>query len=179
MSLAIAAAACRKSAPPAFTMPPAQVAVVTVQPAQIPEQFEFVGQVEPFRRVEVRSRVEGIVIDRPFREGSVVTRGQVLYKIEQVRSDAAYRAAAARLDNAKRTLARLEPLVSKHAVAQQDVDNARSELESAQASVDAAKKDLDDTVIRAEISGQVGRAMLDLGARVTGPGDLLTTIDQL
>jgi membrane fusion protein, multidrug efflux system len=96
-----------------------------------------------------------------------------------VRYDAAYRSAVARLDNAKRTLARLEPLVPKHAVAQQDVDNARSEVESAQAAVDAAKKDLDDTVIRAEIAGQVGRARLELGARVTGPADLLTTIDEL
>ena len=74
--------------------------------------------------------------------------------------EAAYRSAVARLNNAKRTVARLEPLVPKHAVAQQDVDNAQSELESAQAAVDAAKKDLDDCVIRAEINGQVGRARL-------------------
>lgn len=177
--LVLGATACKKSAPPAVTMPPAQVGIVTVHPARIPEPFEFVGQVAPFRRVEVRSRVDGIVIARPFTEGSVVTKGQVLYRIEQERYNAAYRAAAARLDNARRTLTRLEPLVSKHAVAQQDVDNARSELQSSQAAVDAAKKDLDDMVIRAEISGHIGRALLDLGARVTGPTDLLTTIDEL
>jgi membrane fusion protein, multidrug efflux system len=177
--IAVAAGACKRSAPSAFKPPPAQVGIVTVAPTLIPEQFEFVGQVEPSRRVEVRSRIDGIVTERSFTEGSVVSKGQVLYRLDQVRSDAAYRAATARLDNAKRTLARLEPLVSKHAVAQQDVDNARSELESAQAAADAAKKDLDDTVIRAEISGQVGRAQLDLGARVTGPADLLTTIDAL
>jgi membrane fusion protein (multidrug efflux system) len=129
--------------------------------------------------VEVRSRVEGIVVDRPFTEGSVVPKGQVLYKLDQVRYEAAYRTTLARLENAKRTLARLEPLLPKHAVAQQDVDNARSELELTQAQLDAAKKDLDDTVIRAEIAGQVGRARLELGARVTGPADLLTTIDEL
>jgi len=159
--------------------PPAQVGIVTVAATSIPESYEFVGQVSPYRRVEVRSRVEGIVTDRPFTEGSFVQKGQVLYKLDVVKYDAAYRSAVARLDNAKRTLARLEPLVPKHAVAQQDVDNARSELESAQAAVDAAKKDLDDTVIRAEIAGQVGRARLELGARVTGPADLLTTIDDL
>jgi membrane fusion protein, multidrug efflux system len=172
------AAACGKPAKP-FTPPPAQVGIVTVAPASIPEAFEFVGQVAPFRRVEVRSRVEGIVTERPFTEGTFVQKGQILYKLDQVKYEAAYRSAVARLDNAKRTLARLEPLVPKHAVAQQDVDNARSELESAQAAVDVAKKDLDDTVIRAEISGQVGRARLELGARVTGPADLLTTIDEL
>jgi membrane fusion protein, multidrug efflux system len=179
VSIAAIAVACDKPAPKAFVPPPAQVGIVTVAPTSIAEAYEFVGQVSPYRRVEVRSRVEGIVTDRPFTEGSVVAKGQVLYKLDVVRYDAAYRSAVARLDNAKRTLARLEPLVPKHAVAQQDVDNARSEVESAQAAVDAAKKDLDDTVIRAEIAGQVGRARLELGARVTGPADLLTTIDEL
>ncbi len=177
--LATVATACDKPAAKPFVPPPTQVGIVTVQPTSIAEPYEFVGQVEPFRRVEIRSRVEGIVIDRPFTEGSVVSKGQVLYKLDQVKYDAAYRSALARLDNAKRTLARLAPLVPKHAVAQQDVDNAQSELESAQAALDNAKKDLDDTVIRAEMSGQVGRARLELGARVTGPADLLTTIDAL
>ena len=171
--------ACDKKSATTFVPPPAQVGIIAVAPTTIPESYEFVGQVSPFRRVEVRSRVEGIVKERPFVEGSFVSKGQVLYKLELVRYDAAYRSALARLDNAKRTVARLEPLVPKHAVAQQDVDNARSELESAQAAADAAKNDLDDTIIRAEISGQVGRARLELGARVTGPADLLTTIDEL
>jgi membrane fusion protein (multidrug efflux system) len=179
VALLFGAAACEKAPAKPFVPPPAQVGVVTVAPARIAEAYEFVGQVSPYRRVEVRSRVEGIVTDRPFTEGSFVEKGQVLYKLDVVRYDAAYRSAVARLDNAKRTVARLEPLVPKHAVAQQDVDNARSELEAAQAAADAAKKDLDDTVIRAEISGLVGRARLELGARVTGPADLLTTIDEL
>ena len=179
VALLLAAAACEKAPPQAFVPPPAQVGVITVAPTTIPESYEFVGQVSPFRRVEVRSRVEGIVTARPFTEGSFVGKGTVLYRLDVVRYEAAYRSAIARLDNAKRTVARLEPLVPKHAVAQQDVDNARSEVETAQAAADAAKKDLDDTVIRAEISGLVGRARLELGARVTGPADLLTTIDDL
>ena len=179
-TLLIIAAACdRSTPPPPQAPPPTPVGVVSVAPATMSQAYEFVGQVQPLRRVEVRSRVEGIVVDRPFTEGSVVAKGQVLYKLDQVRYEAAYRTTLARLENAKRTLARLEPLLPKHAVAQQDVDNARSELELTQAQLDAAKKDLDDTVIRAEIAGQVGRARLELGARVTGPADLLTTIDDL
>jgi len=66
--------------------PPApQVGIVTVSAASVPESYEFVGQVEPFRRVEVRSRVDGIVIDRPFTEGSFVEKGQILYKLDQVK----------------------------------------------------------------------------------------------
>jgi membrane fusion protein (multidrug efflux system) len=152
---------------------------VTVAPQTIAEPHEIVGQVEPSRRVEVRSRVEGIVVDRPFTEGSVVTPGQVLYRLDRVRYEAAFASAQARYDNAKRTLDRLQPLVAQHAVAQQDVDNARTELESAKAALDQAKKDLDDTTVRAEIEGRVGRALLELGGRVTGPADVLTTVERL
>lgn len=180
--VSIAVLGCTKSAAPAAQQqgpPPPQVGVVTVAPTTIAEPYELGAQVQPYRRVEVRSRVEGIIVERPFTEGAVVSKGQVLYKIDPTRYDAAYRSALARLDNAKRTVARLEPLVPRHAVAQQDVDNAHSELEASQAAADAAKKDLDDCVIRAEIDGQVGRARLELGARVSGSGDLLTTIDEL
>jgi membrane fusion protein (multidrug efflux system) len=180
--LATVFAACSKSAPPAAQQqaaPPPQVGIVAVAATTIPEPYELGAQVQPYRRVEVRSRVEGIIVERPFTEGSVVTKGQVLYKLDEVKYEAAYRSAVARLNNAKRTVARLEPLIPKHAVAQQDVDNAHSELELAQAGADAAKKDFDDCVIRAEIGGQIGRARLELGARVTGSGDLLTTIDEL
>ena len=52
-------------------------------------------------------------------------------------------------------------------------------VQAAQAAVDRAKKDYDDTFVRAEIAGRAGRALLELGARVTGPNDLLTTVEQV
>jgi membrane fusion protein (multidrug efflux system) len=159
--------------------PPAQVGVETVQPATVEEAFAFPGAVEPYRRVQVRARVDGIIQSRPFSEGSIVRPGQLLYQLDDVRYDAAYRSAQARFDNAKRTLDRLQPLLAQHAVAQQDVDNARFDYEASQAALDAARKDLSDTRVVAEIGGRVGRTQLDVGARVTGPADLLTTIDRV
>ena len=169
---------CKGSAPPPAPPPP-EVAVVKVTPTEVPETFEFSAEVQPYRRVEVRARVDGLIVDRPFTEGALVKRGQVLYRLEQVRPDAAYRGALARYQNAKRTLDRLEPLLGQHAVAQQDVDNARAEYEGSEAALAEAKKDLTDTYVRAEIQGRVGRALFELGDRVTGPSDLLTTIDPL
>lgn len=172
------AAACRpKAAPPA--PPPPEVAVVTVTPGSVAQSFELTGEVVPFRRVEVRSRVEGIIEARPFVEGAQVRPGQVLYRLDRVRYEAAYQSALARYENAKRLFERLAPLVAQHAVAQQDVDNARSDLDAAQATLVQARKDLDDTAVKAEIAGRVGRTLMEVGARVTGPADLLATIDQL
>jgi membrane fusion protein (multidrug efflux system) len=164
-------------APPA--PPPAEVSVVSLAPTRLPLTYEFVGEVQPTRRVEVRARVDGVIEARPFTEGAFVKPGDVLYRLERVRYDAVYRSAAARLANAQRTLARLEPLLTRNAVAQQDVDNARTEAELAQAELDEAAKNRSDAVVRAEIGGRVGRTLLEVGARVTGPSDLLTTVEQL
>ena len=176
----VAGVGCRGAAvqrPGAF--PPADVGIVTVEPQTLPQTYDFVGDVQPSRRTEVRARVEGVILERAFVEGAAVTAGQVLFRLDRVKTQAAYTSAVARLNNATTTLGRLEPLLAKHAVAQQDVDNARAEVEAAQAAVDQTKKDLDDSVVRAGASGRIGRALFQVGGRVTGPGDLLTTIDEL
>lgn len=177
-------AACTNSqgaAPPAGggAPPPPEVSVVTVAAASVPLSYEFSAQVVPYRRVEVRPRVEGIIMERAFTEGAIVKPGQLLYRIESAKYEAAARAAQARVDAAKQRLDRYLPLLAKHAVAQQDVDIARSDLEAAQAAMTQAKRDFDDTFVRAEMGGRIGRTLLETGARVSGPGDLLTTIDDL
>jgi len=173
------AVGCRngEAKPPA--PPPPEVGVVAIASRSLPLSYEFVGEVQPIKRVEVRARVDGVIEARPFTEGAFVKAGDILYRLERIRYDAAYRSAASRVANARRTLGRLEPLLVREAVAQQDVDDARTELEAAEAALDEARKNREDAVVRAEISGRVGRTRLEVGARVTGPADLLTTVEQL
>lgn len=174
----LAVSSCGKGGAPAG-FPPSEVSVVTVEPRTVPQTFEFPGQVQAYRSVQVRSRVDGVILERPFTEGMIVKPGQVLYRLDKVRYQAAYDAALARYQNAKATYQRLAPLATQHAVAQQDVDNAQAAATAAQAALDEARKDLDDTDIKAEIGGRVGRTRMEVGARVTGSADVLTTIDRL
>ena len=183
--------ACRRAATAA--PPPPEVSVLTVAPETVSARFEFVGQAAASRRIEVRAQVAGVIVARPYAEGTDVPKGALLFQIDSTTYDAAYRSAraqladaAARLANADRNSARLKALLGSRAVAQKDVDDAetasdqaRAAVQAAQAAVDRAKKDYDDTFVRAEIGGRAGRAMLDLGARVTGPSDLLTTVEQI
>jgi membrane fusion protein (multidrug efflux system) len=183
--------ACRRAATAA--PPPPEVSVLTVAPETVSARFEFVGQAAASRRIEVRAQVAGVIVARPYAEGTDVPKGALLFQIDSTTYDAAYRSAraqladaAARLANADRNSARLKALLGSRAVAQKDVDDAetasdqaRAAVQAAQAAVDRAKKDYDDTFVRAEIAGRAGRAMLDLGARVTGPSDLLTTVEQI
>jgi len=181
------------SKPAAFAPPPSEVAVIEVAPRRIEQVYEFSGNVEASRSVEVRAQVGGVIKSRPFHEGQAVRAGEVLYRLDQTAYEADWRAARARLTevearaaNAQQTLTRYAALLKDNAVSRQDYDNAASQAQQAQASVeevrgiaDRAKKDFDDTVVRAELAGRVGKALLEVGARVRGSDDVLTTIDLL
>ncbi|MFI5279680.1 MAG: efflux RND transporter periplasmic adaptor subunit [Gemmatimonadales bacterium] len=183
--------ACKKPQP--FAMPPAEVAVVQVTPRAVPELVEFMGSVEASRSVQVRSQVTGVILDRPYVEGSVVRAGEVLFRIDSTQYAAAYRSAQARLadataraSNAERNVNRLRPLLADSAVARRDVDDAEAELtraratvEDAAGAVDRARKDYDETTVRAQLAGRAGKANFVVGSRVTGSNDILTTIDAL
>lgn len=187
----IAALGCKQA--PQQAPPPPEVSILTVQPRTVDEIPEFVGSVEASRSVPVRPQVEGVIVERRFTEGQAVTPGQVLYRIDPRTYDADYRGAKARLaetearvTNAESNLKRLEPLLSDNAISKQDYDNAEAEakqarasVEDARATVDRSKKDLEDTEVKAEIAGRVGKTNLELGARVRGSDDVLTTIDVL
>src|SRR5436309_1050690 len=176
----VGAAAARRLAPVASAAPPApEVSVLTVVPETVTARFEYVGQAAASRSVEVRSQVTGVIVARPYAEGTDVAKGTLLFRIDPTTYEAAYRSAQARLANADRTLARLKPLLAERAVAQKDVDDAQQAFDQAQAAVDQTRKDYEDTFVRAEITGRAGRAALELGARVTGPSDLLTTVEQV
>jgi len=191
LALATGLAACSKPAPQA--PPPSEVSVLTVAPATVDDNLDFVGDVQAYRTVQVRAQATGVIVQRYFTEGAAVQAGQVLYRIDPTNNDADWRGARARLleaqarlSNAETNANRLKPLLEGNAVAKQDVDNANSQVEQARAAVDdakagldRAKKGLDETTVRAEIGGRVGRALLDVGTRVTGSADILTTIDVL
>ena len=184
-------AGCKQA--PQFTMPPPEVAVITVAPKRVDQVFEFSGEVEASRSVQVRSQVGGVIVARPFREGQAVRAGQVLYRIDPTAYDADWRAAQGRLAeaearqaNAAARLTRMTALVRDNAISKQDYDNAVAEARQAEAGVEAARgafdrarKALNDATVRAEISGRVGATGLEVGARVRGPEDVLTTVDVL
>src|SRR5213594_192935 len=174
-----AAAARRRSPVASSAPPPPEVSVVTVVPETVTARYEYVGQAAASRSVEVRSQVTGVIVARPYAEGTDVAKGTLLFRIDPTTYEAAYRSAQARLANAERNLARLKSLLASRAVAQKDADDAQTAFDQAQAAVDQTKKDYDDTFVRSEITGRVGRARLELGGRVTGPGDLLTTVEQV
>jgi membrane fusion protein, multidrug efflux system len=184
--------ACKgKDGPPAA--PPPTVGVLTVAPQAVPAVFEFTAEAQASHRVEVRSLVQGTILERYFTEGSDVKKGDKLFLIDPAiyaadsrTSAAAQETARANMEQAKRDLERGDALYKGGAISQRDYDvlltryqTAQASLAGTTASLDRADVDLHRTVIRAEIGGRIGTAYLLTGAQVPGPSSLLATIDQL
>ena len=161
----------------------------------MPVLIEAVGTVEPEHSVQVRAQVSGVLQSVLFKEGDKVKGGQLLFQIDPRTFDASYRQAQAQLardqaqlENAKAQRDRLEPLLRREFITQQEFDVAVTSTKSLEATVAAdralveqARIQLDFTRIHAPISGRTGALAVKPGNLVAagagGGGAPLVTIN--
>lgn len=196
VALVLVLAACGKSQQQAggfHGFPPADVTVQAVEPQTFPVRFEYVGQTQGSKDVEVRARVTGIIEKRLYQEGSFVKAGQPLFIIDARQYQAQVNAANADLARAEaqkaqadRELARLKPLAERKAIGQKEADDAASNADFAAAAVKSAQAKLAElnlnlgyTKVIAPISGLSSRAQKSEGSLATANDTLLTTISQI
>ena len=181
--------------PPAPAAPPPTpvgVIVVTEQPVTL--STELPGRTSPYETSDVRPQVDGIIRARLFTEGDYVHSGQPLYRIDPVSYEARVANARAALAKARAStiaadsqVRRYAELVKRDFVSKQLYDNAvsaageaRADVEAQAAALRSAQIDLDRTVIRAPISGRIGRSLYTTGALVqAAQQNPLTTIQRL
>jgi membrane fusion protein (multidrug efflux system) len=189
--LVLAAACSKKEAPPPPAPPDVQVAEVVQK--DVPIYIELVGATLGAEDVEIRARVEGYLVSMNFTEGTFVKKGQLLYKIDSQPFEAALdesranlSTARARVDKTNNDVARLTPLAKQQAVSQQELDNALSSQEAAQAQVAAydakvakAKLDLAYTTITSPIDGLIGTTQKKVGSLIAGGETLLNIVSQI
>src|SRR5215470_4771054 len=82
-SAALGIAMASPGLPAAQNPPQAVVGVAPVEVREITADTEFVGRVEAINSVDIRARVTGVIQDRPFQEGQLVRKGDLLYLIER------------------------------------------------------------------------------------------------
>jgi membrane fusion protein, multidrug efflux system len=185
--------ACEKkqaAAPP----PPPEVLVAEVVQRDVPIVMELVGQTKGSEDVDIRARVEGFLEDVAFTEGSVVSKGQLLYRIDPKTLQANLATAEADLATWKsrqvkteNDVKRLTPLAAQQAVSQQELDNAvaannaaQAQVAAASATVEKARIDLGYSTVTSPIDGLVGTTLVKAGNLVgRGESTLLTTISRL
>ena len=167
------------------------IAEVTERPDR--QESRYPGRVTPIAKVEVVPQVSGEIKAVQFANGQTVKTGDVLYRLDPVKYQAAVRNAESKLAEctanakyAELSFERHKKLLETRAVALDAVDNAlsqrdssRAALAAAQAELVAAKDDLAHCTIISPISGKIGTTAKTEGNYVTAGSAPLVAIVQL
>ena len=200
LALALLTAACNGEAsngePGGAAAAPSAVQVgteniITVKRGDIVVGPIISGELRAEREANVRAELGGQMLQVNVEEGQSVRKGALLGRIEARSLDdtrqsalSAVRSAENQLEVALREVARTEQLVKAGALAQRDLDVARSNVSAAEAQwadararLASAETQLADAIIRAPISGIVSRRAVNAGDVVAPGTELFTLID--
>jgi len=186
-------AACDDSDPKAAKAPPPKVEVAQAVVAKVPLVREFVGITAAVKLVEVRARVQGHLVERPFTEGTDVKKGDVLFVIDQRPFQAELTRATAELEQNKAELTFAQEQADRYTTLHSDnitstqnyEDIQRQALEAAgavkasEAALTSAQLNLGYTSITALIDGRIGNTQVSVGNLVNAEDTLLATLVQL
>ena len=165
--------------------------VLTTEPVELHQTLALSGSLRAVQQAIVKARLAADVREVVVREGEAVKAGQVLVRmdateyqarVEQARGN--LNAALAQRDIANKTRDNNRALLEKGFISRNAFDNAASQLAVAEANVEAArgaldqvKKLLNDTVIRAPITGLIASRSVQPGEKVSPDNRLLEIVN--
>ena len=165
--------------------------LVQVKSRELSQGIAVSGSLKAVNSAFVKVRVAGELQGLTLREGDAVKAGQVLARVESTEYKARVRqaqqqaeSAKAQVDIAKRTFENNRSLVDQGFISSTALETSSASLaaaqanyQAAQAGADVATKALDDTVLRAPISGVVAQRLAQSGERVGVDAKVLEIVD--
>lgn len=157
---------------------PMPVTVATAERRDMPYYLTGLGSVSAFYTVNVKSRVDGQLVDVKFKEGQFVKQGELLavidprpYQVALEQAQATLFKDQASLRDAQLNYTRYKGLLDDSgAMSQQQVDTQKSTADQSegavrndQATIDSAKLNLTYCHITAPVSGRIGLRQVDPG----------------
>lgn len=171
--------------------------VLELQPRSIELTSSYPATLEGLQTVEIRPRVQGYIVEMPVDEGELVSKGEVLFRLnseqyqQEVRSARAnVKAAEAAVNTAEDEVQRYEQLVNKEIVSDYQLQSARNNLQAkqaalaqAQAALENALVNLSYTSIKSPTDGVMGRIPYRIGSLVnsgiTQPMTIISSISRV
>ena len=186
--------------------PPPGVQVVAVQQKDVTLNSEWIATLDGYVNAQIQPHVSGYLIRQDYREGSVVSKGQVLFEIDPrpfqaaldqdqgqlAQAQAQVIQAQAQLSKATQDVARDTPLADAKAIAQSQFDDdvqakagaaasvaaAEAAVTAAKAAVETAQLDLSFTKITSLVDGVAGIALAQIGD-LCATTTVLTSVSQV
>lgn len=125
------------------------------------------GSIEANESVEIRSEVSGIVEGIYFQEGTNVSKGQVLFKVNDSELRAQLRQAQTKQGLASENERRAKLLLQKEAISQEEYDISSADFRSAQSQSQLIQAQIAKTSVRAPFSGKIGLRSISPGTYIT------------
>jgi multidrug efflux system membrane fusion protein len=156
--------------------------------------IETIGHVDPIETIDIRSRVEGELMQVYFEEGTEVEKGNLLFNIDQrpyeadlKKANAVLEENAVKLQLANDKLTRYTPLLKKEYISElnydellSNVEALRSVIKQNEAEVKTAKLNLEYCSIYAPVTGKTGILKIDKGNLIQPNSNTpLITINQI
>lgn len=173
------------------------VATATVQKQDVPVYLTGLGSVTAFNTANIKSRVDGQIMQVNFQEGQNVKEGALLividprpYQVQLEQMQAQIFKDQATLRDARLNLERYTTLIPSGSIAQQQVDTQKAtvdqldgQVRTDQAQIDNAKLQIVYCHITAPFTGRVGLRQVDPGnivhATDTNPMLILTQLQPI
>lgn len=166
-------------APPVVSAAPQsaiQAAVIEIKTVQVPVRVEVTGQVQPIYQATLASRIQGTIDQLLVREGTQVSKGQVLIQLDNRDVKADLARATAEVENARAQLNRMNSLLKDQAVSRQEVENASRAFKVAEANRKAVLAQLSYTVVKAPFDGVITEKRVEAG-ELASPGQPLLKME--
>ena len=162
---------------PSGMAPAFKVEGMLLEPQEFAESLSVTGTLEGDELIDLRSEVSGIVENINFKEGQKVSKGQVLFRV----NDSEMRAQLAKTKTAEGLAAenerRAQLLLEKEAISQEEYDFAMAELQSAKAETQLINAQLAKATVRAPFSGTIGLRYISEGTYVTPATPIATLVN--
>lgn len=146
---------------------PTAVSGIVLKPQKFADVLSLSGSIEANEQVDIRSEVPGIVESINFNEGTTVSKGQILFKV----NDIELRANLARIRTgqglASENERRAKLLLQKEAISQEEYDIASADFKTAKAETQLIQAQIAKTTVRAPFSGKIGLRAISKGTYVT------------
>ncbi|MCH8557330.1 MAG: efflux RND transporter periplasmic adaptor subunit [Balneolia bacterium] len=154
------------------------VRAMVLEPQSFDNSIRATGTVLADEDVVLRPEVSGRVTALYFREGDVVSEGDLLVKINDSELQAELRRAEYRRNLAKLREERLASLIERNATAQAEYDVALNELNVIEAEIQLINARIEQTEIRAPFDGIIGLRSVSTGSYIT-PSSYIAEIQKV
>lgn len=172
----------QKNAPPSASSSnnrkPLNVNAVVIVQQTLNNDIELIGRLMADEEVDLSFQTSGLITDIYFSEGTFVTKGELLAKVNDKTLQAELKKYEAQVELAEDRVRRQQVLLQKDAVSKEAYEQVRTDLEVLNANIQSIKASIDLTELRAPFDGLIGLRQVSEGAYAS-PSTVLAKLTKI